>query len=153
MVDLDDLVSARILTARLGYHRIQDIHQARARQGFPEPVKMLSRTALWLWTDARRWALEHGWKPYRHGSPIGSRVFVEPHQLVPVDVVIARLDLDPDLDLDLGDHYDTDTDGDGGVEGGAVLTRGMYRWSRAEAIWHERANLARPRTKPSLTRT
>ena len=131
LVDLDDIVSARIVVARLGWRRTQRLHKARQKRGFPEPVKTLSRTLLWLWPDVRQWALDEGWVPWP-GAPGESRVMVEPGDAAPAQVIAERLGLEPNADGDLIPGLATSGTGADGLP--------SYRWEDAETLWHERAN-------------
>ncbi len=132
MVDLDDLVSARIIVARLGLLRIQDIHQARKRSGFPEPVKKLSRTSVWLWSEVRAWAVGGGWVGLDVATTLTRRVMLEPDDLVEADVIADRLGL-PTHPLNTALIEDLDP------VGGNQDDR-RYRWGDAEQLWQERAN-------------
>lgn len=129
LVDLDELVSARIVAARLGWPRIQALHNARAG-GFPEPVKTLSRTSLWLWPEIREWALGKGWKPW----PGEGRVMVEPDSEVPAQLLFERLSLSA---TEVREGLEVST--------GPQVEPPLYRWGDAEELWHQRAN--RPRTR------
>ncbi|MDH3367598.1 MAG: hypothetical protein OEO17_07115 [Gemmatimonadota bacterium] len=130
LVDLDDLVSARIVVARLGWRRTQRLHRARQQRDFPEPVKTLSRTLLWLWPDVRSWALGEGW--VRWPGPEGaSRVMVEPDDVVAAHVIADRLGLEVNDADEIPGLEMTRTDR---IEGAT------YQWELAELLWHERAN-------------
>jgi hypothetical protein len=59
-VDVDQLVSARIIAERLEFKRVQLVHYFyRSDKDFPEPVFTLSEMArpvrLWYWPDIDRW--------------------------------------------------------------------------------------------------
>jgi hypothetical protein len=59
-VDVDYLVSARVIAERLGFKRVQTVHYLlRADETFPEPVFTLSEMArpvrLWYWPDIEKW--------------------------------------------------------------------------------------------------
>jgi hypothetical protein len=59
-VDVDHLVSARLIAERLGFKRVQVVHYFyRSDEDFPEPVFTLSEMArpvrLWYWPDIERW--------------------------------------------------------------------------------------------------
>jgi hypothetical protein len=131
LVDLDDLVSARIVVARLGWRRVQRLHTARERYGFPEPVKTLSRTLLWLWPDVRDWAIGEGWVRWPEPPPLG-RALIEPTDIVPASVIVERLGLRAN---ETGDE----------IPGLEALPRdpsqpALYQWALAELLWHDRAN-------------
>lgn len=132
LVDLDDLVSARIVVARLGWKRIQRLHTARERYGFPDPVKTVSRTSLWLWPDVRAWALTEGWVPWP-GPPGVEKVMIEPENLVDAPAVAERLGLAVDTE-------DLAVAGLPVVMGATDRTGPMHLWSEAEWLWHDRAN-------------
>jgi predicted DNA-binding transcriptional regulator AlpA len=56
-VDVDDLVGAAEIAARLGVKRPQVVHEWRKRHPeFPEPVVTLSNGLIWDWRDVERWA-------------------------------------------------------------------------------------------------
>lgn len=131
LVDLDDLVSARIVVARLGWRRTQKVHKAREHRGFPEPVKTLSRTLLWLWPDVREWALDQGWAAWP-GEPSDPRVMIEPSDAAPATTIAERLGLETDS---TGNEIP-------GLEilGTDPTGRPSYRWHQAEELWHARAN-------------
>ena len=60
-VDVDELVGAAEIAARLGVKRLQVVHDWRRRHGeFPRPVVMVSRTLVWYWPDVQRWAVRTG---------------------------------------------------------------------------------------------
>ena len=60
-VDLDDLVGAAEIAARLGVARTQVVHVWRKRHAdFPEPVTVLSQTLVWLWPEVEAWAKRTG---------------------------------------------------------------------------------------------
>ena len=142
MVDLDDLVSARIIVARLGMLRIQDVHQARKRSDFPDPAIQLSRTSVWLWSEVRAWAVAAGWVGLADATPDTRRVMIEPADLVDARVIADRLDLELEpLNTALVDGLVPVESDQGGV---------LYRWSEAERLWHERANRSRsPGRRPN----
>lgn len=131
LVDLDDLVSARIVVARLGWKRIQRLHTARDRYGFPDPVKTVSRTSLWLWPDVRAWALTEGWVPWP-GPPGTPRIMIEPEDLVTPTAVAERLD----LAIDPGELTVAGLP----VERAPESSGPLHRWSDAEWLWHDRIN-------------
>jgi hypothetical protein len=59
-VDVDHLVSARVIAERLGFKRVQAVHYLfKADESFPQPVFTLSEMArpvrLWYWPDVERW--------------------------------------------------------------------------------------------------
>lgn len=60
-VDVDELVGAAEIAARLGVKRLQVVHDWRRRHGeFPRPVVAVSRTLVWYWPDVRQWAAQTG---------------------------------------------------------------------------------------------
>lgn len=132
LVDLDDLVSAGIVVARLGWKRIQRLHTARERYGFPDPVKTVSRTSLWLWPDVRAWALTKGWVLWP-GPPGAEKIMIEPENLVDPQAVAERLGLALDAE-------DLAVTGLPVVTSPTDRTGPMHRWSAAERLWHDRAN-------------
>ena len=61
LLDVDELVGAADIAARLGVKRLQVVHDWRRRHGkFPPPVATVSRTLIWFWPDVRRWAVQTG---------------------------------------------------------------------------------------------
>lgn len=60
-VDVDDLVSAVEIVARLGFRRPQLVYDWRRRHAdFPEPVARLGSVHVWVWPDVERWARATG---------------------------------------------------------------------------------------------
>lgn len=60
-VDLDEIVGASEIAARLGVKRPGVVHDWRRRHAeFPQPVKTLEAGHLWLWSDVERWARRTG---------------------------------------------------------------------------------------------
>lgn len=60
-VDVDDLVGADEVAARLGLTRAQRVHELRARHDdFPDPIATFQRAHVWLWPDIEKWARRHG---------------------------------------------------------------------------------------------
>ena len=60
-VDVDELVGAAEIAARLGVKRLQVVHDWRRRHGeFPQPLAAISRTLVWYWPDVRQWAVRTG---------------------------------------------------------------------------------------------
>lgn len=60
-VDVEDLVGAADIAARLGVKRLQVIHDWRRRHtDFPRPMVSISRTLIWYWPDVRHWAVKTG---------------------------------------------------------------------------------------------
>lgn len=60
-VDIDELVGAAEIAARIGVKRLQVVHDWRRRHAeFPRPVATVSRTLIWYWPDVRHWAVQTG---------------------------------------------------------------------------------------------
>lgn len=63
-VDVDQLVSARAITERLGHRNVQVVHfWWRNDAEFPEPVYALEGqrgARLWLWPEVEAWARASG---------------------------------------------------------------------------------------------
>jgi hypothetical protein len=60
-VDLDNLVDASTIAARLGVGRPQVVHDWRRRHpDFPQPVLRLANVHIWLWPEVERWARTTG---------------------------------------------------------------------------------------------
>ncbi len=60
-VDVDKLVGAKEIAARLGYKRTVYVHDLRRRHpDFPEPVAELSAGMVWDWDDVEAWARTTG---------------------------------------------------------------------------------------------
>lgn len=73
-VDVDELVGAAEIAARLGVKRLQVVHDWRRRHGeFPRPVVTVSRTLVWHWPDVQRWAVRTG-RLDSDGKPSVSRL-------------------------------------------------------------------------------
>jgi hypothetical protein len=124
MVDLDDLVSSGIVAARLGFRRIQLLHDRMKRDpDCPRPIRYISRTAIWHWPDVREWALNVGWQPWAT-RPDARRLMLEPTDRVPREMIEARLNLQPRK---------------AGLRAGAD---GLYLWSDVEEAWHRQINRA-----------
>lgn len=67
-VDVDQLVGAREIAARLGFKRIQVVHYfVRSDDTFPDPVFSVTDTQggarVWYWPDVERWARRTGRLP------------------------------------------------------------------------------------------
>jgi hypothetical protein len=61
MVDVDHLVSASEIAARLGVRRPGVIHDWRRRHDdFPEPLTRLALGYVWAWPDVAAWAKKTG---------------------------------------------------------------------------------------------
>jgi hypothetical protein len=60
-VDVDDLIDAAGIAARLDLAQPQTVHLWRRRYpDFPEPVAELTRVLVWHWPDVARWARATG---------------------------------------------------------------------------------------------
>lgn len=60
-MDVDDIVSASEIAARLGVKRRGVIHDWRRRHAdFPKPVAQVALVHLWLWSEVERWARKTG---------------------------------------------------------------------------------------------
>jgi hypothetical protein len=60
-VDVDQLVGAEEIAERLGLTSVRRVHELRARNPeFPQPIKQLRRTMLFLWRDVEAWAKRTG---------------------------------------------------------------------------------------------
>jgi hypothetical protein len=73
-VDVDHLVSARVIAERLGFKRVQAVHYLfKADESFPQPVFTLSEMArpvrLWYWPDVERW-----WRMRQRRKPASSSI-------------------------------------------------------------------------------
>jgi predicted DNA-binding transcriptional regulator AlpA len=56
-VDVDDLVTAQTIAARLGLAYHQTVYNWASRhEEFPTPVWAEGRWRLWLWSEVRAWA-------------------------------------------------------------------------------------------------
>lgn len=67
-VDVDQLVGAREIAARLGFKRTQVVHYfLRSDDSFPAPVFSITDTQggarVWYWPDVERWARRTGRLP------------------------------------------------------------------------------------------
>lgn len=63
-VDIDGLVGAAEIAARLGVRRPQVVHDWRRRHSeFPKPVAELHAALVWYWPDVERWARRSGRSP------------------------------------------------------------------------------------------
>jgi predicted DNA-binding transcriptional regulator AlpA len=63
-IDIDDLVGAHEIAARLGVARPQVVHEWRRRHpDFPEPVATLRTALIWDWADVKKWAAQTGRLP------------------------------------------------------------------------------------------
>ncbi len=76
MVDVDELVSARLIAYRLGWKSVQSVHYYwRTDPKFPAPVFSLTNDTgglrLWCWPDVEAWADAKGSWPVRPGSGAG----------------------------------------------------------------------------------
>lgn len=109
-VRTDDLVSAKVITVRLGLSRTQRVHELVRRLSDPMPSHVVAqpRIHLWLWSEIAPWARRQGY------------VVVEPGMWVEAETIRDRLDLDP-----VGKPQ---ADGDGE----------LWSWSDAEAEWVDR---------------
>lgn len=121
-VDLDDLVSSGIVAARLGFRRIQLLHDRMKRDpDCPRPIRYISRTAIWLWPEVREWALNAGWQPWAT-RPEARRIMLEPTDRVPAKMIEERLGLHPHK---AGLTADADS---------------LYQWGQVEEAWHRQIN-------------
>ncbi len=73
-VDVDHLVSARVIAERLGFKRVQVVHYLfKADESFPQPVFTLSEMArpvrLWYWPDIEKW-----WRMRQRRKPASSAI-------------------------------------------------------------------------------
>jgi hypothetical protein len=73
-VDVDHLVSARVIAERLGFKRVQVVHYLfKADETFPQPVFTLSEMArpvrLWYWPDIEKW-----WHMRQRRKPASSAI-------------------------------------------------------------------------------
>ncbi len=73
-VDVDHLVSARVIAERLGFKRVQVVHYLfKADESFPQPVFTLSEMArpvrLWYWPDIEKW-----WRMRQRRKPPSSAI-------------------------------------------------------------------------------
>jgi hypothetical protein len=60
-VDVDQIVGAAEIAARLGLALPQTVHDWRRRHpGFPAPVAILKMGMVWNWPDVERWAKQTG---------------------------------------------------------------------------------------------
>ncbi len=60
-VDVDELVGAAEIAARLGSKRTSIVHDWRRRHPeFPQPVATLQAGLVWAWPDVAEWARETG---------------------------------------------------------------------------------------------
>lgn len=60
-IDVDHLVGAAEIAARIGVKRPQVVHDWRRRyEDFPEPVAQLEQALVWNWPDVERWAKATG---------------------------------------------------------------------------------------------
>ena len=56
-VDVEDLIDAAGIAARLGLAQPQTVHLWRRRyEDFPEPVAELTRVLVWDWSEVETWA-------------------------------------------------------------------------------------------------
>lgn len=107
VVDSADLVTALVISKRLGLARTQRVHELVARQSDPMPghVWAQPRVYLWYWPEVRDWAEAQDLQ------------LVEPGMSVAVDTVVQRLGVAAsDLPID---------------------ESGLVPWSVAEQIWIE----------------
>ena len=107
---------------------------ARKRNAFPDPIKVLSRTMLWLWPDVEPWAVREGWVRWPAQVGEGDRVMILPADIVPGSVIQARLGLAAN---DAGEIEELTAVRADPVEGA------LYLWGDAEELWHEQANRSR----------
>ncbi len=121
MLDVDDLVTAGVIVARMGLTRIQRVHEMmRLQSPMPGPVYVGPRILLWHWPEVSAWATASG------------RPAVNPDYWVSLGMITERLELD---ERDLQELPATARrEADGVVE---------YRWHDAEIVWIRRTN--RPR--------
>ena len=60
-IDVDNMVGAAEIAARLGLSHTQTVHTWRRRYpDFPEPVAKLEQALVWNWPDVERWAKATG---------------------------------------------------------------------------------------------
>jgi predicted DNA-binding transcriptional regulator AlpA len=60
-IDVDQLVGAAEIAARLGSKRTVYVHDLRRRHpDFPKPVAQLSAGLVWAWPDVEAWARSTG---------------------------------------------------------------------------------------------
>ena len=60
-VDVDELVGASEIAARLKVSHVETVHNWRRRYpDFPEPVAKLERALIWYWPDVEKWARSTG---------------------------------------------------------------------------------------------
>jgi hypothetical protein len=60
-IDVDDLVGAEQIAARLGLARASLVHDwIRRGVGLPEPVTVLGSIRVWAWPDVEKWARATG---------------------------------------------------------------------------------------------
>ncbi|HEX9992461.1 MAG TPA: hypothetical protein VGB14_05995 [Acidimicrobiales bacterium] len=60
-VDVDDIVSASEIAARLGAKQPSVVHDWRRRHAdFPQPIARVKLGHLWAWPDVERWARRTG---------------------------------------------------------------------------------------------
>ncbi len=61
MVDVDDLVGAAEIAARLGLAQVQTVHNWRRRyEAFPAPIAHLRQALIWSWEEIEDWARTTG---------------------------------------------------------------------------------------------
>lgn len=121
MVDVDDLVTAGVIVARMGLTRIQRVHELmRVQSPMPGPVHVGPRILLWHWPEVSAWAAA------------SERPAINPEDWVPSALIRERLGLDEADLTELPETARRETDG---------VTE--FRWLDAEALWIRRTN--RPR--------
>lgn len=60
-IDVDELVGAGDIAARLGVASPQVVHMWRQRhKDFPPPVATIAQTLIWAWPDIEAWARATG---------------------------------------------------------------------------------------------
>lgn len=60
-VDVEDLVGTGEIAQRLGFERIQIVHDWASRHAdFPKPITRLGNTHVWAWPDVEAWAKRTG---------------------------------------------------------------------------------------------
>jgi len=60
-VDLDDLVGAGEIAARLTLAHVSTVHTLfRRHADFPRPVKIIGQNRIWLWPEVEAWAVATG---------------------------------------------------------------------------------------------
>jgi len=60
-VNVEDLVGAHEIAARLGVSRPQVVHDWRRRHpDFPAPIAQLKTALIWDWRDVEAWAVRTG---------------------------------------------------------------------------------------------